>query len=79
MDGFTQTLHHKQDVTQGQFLSRIKLVQIQSFPPPTLVAMPKTQSALLFTHSWIHAFLKGINKKRNTISLSKTVFSIIYI
>ena len=29
---FTQPLHHGQDVTQGQFLSGIKLVWIQSFP-----------------------------------------------
>ena len=29
---FTQPLHHGQDVTQGQFLSGLKLVWIQSLP-----------------------------------------------
>ena len=35
---FTQNQCHTQNVTQGQFLSRVQLVQIQSFPSPRLVA-----------------------------------------
>ena len=38
MTVFTQTLCHEQDVIQGQFLSGVKVVSIQSFPSPTLVA-----------------------------------------
>ena len=38
MYAFTQPLHHGQDVTQGQFLSRAKLIWIQSFPSHKLVA-----------------------------------------
>ena len=44
----TQLLHHEQDVTQGQFLSRLQLVWIQSFLSPRLV----TQFALQFIHHW---------------------------
>ena len=33
----TQHLHNEQDATQGQFLSKIKQVSIQSFPSPKLV------------------------------------------
>ena len=61
---------------QGQFLSRVEQVWIQSFPSPRLVASPrlKNQAALLFTHSWkennwIHTFPKGISAMWKTISL----------
>ena len=48
---FTQTLCYRQDVTQGQFLSGVKLVWIQSFP-------------VFPTGSWsIHAFLKIFSMK----------------
>ena len=55
---FTQTLCHEQDVTQGQFLSGVKLVWI-SFS--LLFHWLRTQSALLFKNSWgkerwIHTF-----------------------
>ena len=39
---FTQTLHH----SMSQYLSRVKMVWIQSFPSPTLDV--KLSSALLF-------------------------------
>ena len=32
------TLHHRQDMTQSQFLSEVQLVWIQSFPSHRLVA-----------------------------------------
>ena len=40
------TLRHEQDVTQGQFLSRVQLVWIQSFPSPRLVALLKQKNSL---------------------------------
>ena len=39
---FVQNLHHVQDVTQGQFLSRIQLVWIERFPFSKLVALPSS-------------------------------------
>ena len=33
-----------QDMTQGQFLSRVKQVSIQSFPSPRLVASPRPKN-----------------------------------
>ena len=38
---FTQPLRHKQNMTQSQFLSGVKLVWIQKFPSSKLVAEPK--------------------------------------
>ena len=38
---FTQPFHHRQDVTQDQFLSRVQLVWIKIFPSPRLVALPR--------------------------------------
>ena len=65
----------RQDMTQGQFLSGVYRFEF-SFPSPRLVASPKlkSQSALLFTHSWrennwIHTFPKGISAMWNAISL----------
>ena len=68
---FTQPLHHEQDVTQGQFLSKTDLNSKFSFSKTNL-----TKFALLFTHSWgekrwIHAFFKGINIKWNADSLDQ--------
>ena len=37
---FNQSLFHRQDVTKGQFLSRVQLVGIQSFPSLSLVVKP---------------------------------------
>ena len=37
------------DMTQGQFLSKIKLVWIQSFPSPQLVAISKLNSPVCLT------------------------------
>ena len=34
---FTQPLHYQKDVTQGQILSKVKLVVIQHFPFSGLV------------------------------------------
>ena len=45
-------LWNGQDVIQGQFLSRVHLVWIQSFLSIGLVALTRLQSALLFTRSW---------------------------
>ena len=38
---FPQSLHHKQDVTQGQFFLRVQLVWIQCFPSRRPVVLPK--------------------------------------
>ena len=38
---FTQPLCHRQNMTQSQFLTGVKLVWIQSFPSPILVAKPR--------------------------------------
>ena len=35
-----------QDMTQGQFLSRVQQVWIQSFPSPRLVALPRLKNLL---------------------------------
>ena len=40
----SQTSPHEQDVTQGQFLSGVWYVWIQSFPSPRLVAIPKLKN-----------------------------------
>ena len=42
--GFPQTLHHEQDVTQGQFLNELQLIWIQSFPFSRLVVQPKLKN-----------------------------------
>ena len=60
-----------QDMTQGQFLSGVSM---QSFLSPQLVASPRTQSALIFTHSWrennwIHTVPKCISAMWNAIRL----------
>ena len=55
---FTQTFHHKQDMTQDQFLIRVKLVWIQSF---LLDCLTKAKEPSLpyylpiATERWIHA------------------------
>ena len=71
-----QPLPLGQVMTQGQFLSGVKQVWIQSFLSPRLVASPRleNQSSLLFTHSWkennwINTFPKGISAMWNAISL----------
>ena len=43
---FTQPLHYKQDVTQGQFLSGVKLIWIQSDPSPRLVPVSMLKVSL---------------------------------
>ena len=42
---------HKQDVTQGQFLSEVWLIWIQSFPFPRLVCHINVRQPRLFIHS----------------------------
>ena len=37
---FMQRLRYRQDVKQGQYLSRVKLISIQRFPSPRLVTQP---------------------------------------
>ena len=65
---FAHALHHGQDATLGQFLSRVQLVMNSVF-------FLLVQSALLFTYNWsvenkwIHVFLKGISVKWNANSL----------
>ena len=44
---FTQPFYYGQDVTQGQFLSRLKLVWMQSFPFALLVALTKAKEPSL--------------------------------
>ena len=46
---FIQHLHHKQDMTQDEFLSGVQVVWIQYFLFPKLVAMPKKKSPVFFT------------------------------
>ena len=41
---FTEPLHHEQDATQGQIFKRSKLVRVQSFPFPRLVALPSLKN-----------------------------------
>ena len=41
---FTQTLCYKQDATQAQCLSRVKLVWILNFPPAWLVPKPRLKN-----------------------------------
>ena len=41
---FTQPLHNGEDVTQGQVLSRVKLVSNQSFPSYRLFAEPRLKN-----------------------------------
>ena len=40
------TLLYKQDVTQGQILSGVYQVWLQSFPSPRLVAIPRLKSPI---------------------------------
>ena len=61
-------------MTQGQFLSGVQQVWIQSFSSPSCFQGWRTQSLLLFTHSWrennwIHTFPKGISAMRKAIIL----------
>ena len=52
---FTQPLCHRQDVIQGRFLSKLKLLWIQGFLSSrlvTLTKLKKTQSAQLLTYGW---------------------------
>ena len=46
---YTQPIDHKPDVIQDQFLSRIKLVCIQSFPSPRMVVLPRLKNTLDLT------------------------------
>ena len=46
---FTQPLHHKQDVTQGQFSSRVLLVWIQRFCSARMVTVPKLRNTICLT------------------------------
>ena len=41
---YLPTPPHGQDMTQGQFLSGVKPVSIQSFPSPRLVASPRLKT-----------------------------------
>ena len=53
----TQPLHHEQDVTQGQFLSRVQLVGIQSFPSPRPVTILRLKiwflCLMVYQLSWV--------------------------
>ena len=40
---------HKQKSTQGQFLSKVKHVRIQSFPSPELIALPRLKNPVCST------------------------------
>ena len=46
---FTQHLSHKQDVTQGQFLSGVRWVCIQSFPSLKMVTKPRLKNTVWHT------------------------------
>ena len=41
-----QNVYIKQNITQGQFLTRVKLVCIQNFPSPRLVALPRLKNTV---------------------------------
>ena len=65
-----------QNMTQGQFLTGVYQVWIQTFPSPRLVASPRMKNTVCptLTHSgrennWIHTFPKGISAMWNAISL----------
>ena len=64
-----------QDMTQGQFLSGVQPVWIQSFPSSRLVASPRLKNLVCPTiypwreNNWIHTFPKGISAMWNAISL----------
>ena len=45
---YIPTILHKWDVTQGQFLSKVQQVWIQSFPSFILVAIPRLKSSLSY-------------------------------
>ena len=42
---FTQPLHHREDLMQSHFLSRVQLVCIQRFPSPGLVAYSRRKKS----------------------------------
>ena len=65
----TQPLHHAKDMTQGQFLSRVKLVFLLTDWLP-YQGKKKTVcfSQSLSEKRWIHAFCKGISVKWNANS-----------
>ena len=44
-----KTLRHKQDLTQGQFLSVFQLVCIMSFPSPRPIAIPRFKTPIGLT------------------------------
>ena len=51
---FTHPFHHRQDVTQGQFLNRVWLVAIQIFSSPKMVTVPRLKSPISTTISlWV--------------------------
>ena len=68
---------HGQIVTQGQFLSRVKLVWRQSFPFPRLIALSKLKNLIcLFTHSWgrtdgFMPFARALVKSEKQAALSR--------
>ena len=49
---YTRSLHHRQDVTQGQFLSGVQLVWNQSFLIPRLVSLPRLKNSIFPTTYW---------------------------
>ena len=50
-----------QDMTQGQFLSVVKQVWIQSFPSPRLLASPRLKNFLLDAQRKIHIYYLTLN------------------
>ena len=46
---FTQHLHYEQNVTQGEILSKVQLVSLQSFPFSWQVATAKLKSPVCST------------------------------
>ena len=53
--------HHEQDVTQGQFLSWVQLIRIQSFPSPRLVGIPRFKSSVCILFSIIDKNIVVLN------------------
>ena len=61
---FTQPLHYKQDVTPGQFMSRVRLFGIQ-FSFSKIRYLWKTKEHNLGENRWI--YFRGYKMKRNQI------------
>ena len=62
-----QPLYSEKDATQGQFLSRMQMVRIQSRHSRLCNTIAKKSSRhnyLLIPGCWIHAFSKGVSAKR---------------